>query len=142
MKNSQFAKVVGLDEQGRYEYSGLIIDVDNKKGLVTVDCTKYSSDMSVMVVPKEDIIILDEEPSLVERQQVKLEEVEKEVVVKEKKEVVKKDKGPSEKLQKVVDIIKNNPNLKRKEYIALVCSQVGMTEAGASTYVHNAKAYL
>lgn len=43
------------------------------------------------------------------------------------------------KLERAIAIVKANPKASRKELIQLVVDQLGMSSAGASTYVHNAK---
>lgn len=49
---------------------------------------------------------------------------------------------PGSKLEAVVNLINNNPGLSRKEYIQMAIDKVGMTPAGASTYVNNAKPFI
>ena len=49
---------------------------------------------------------------------------------------------PGSKLESVVNLMKANPGKSRKEYIDLVVAQVGMTPAGASTYISNAKPFV
>lgn len=49
--------------------------------------------------------------------------------------------GPS-KQERVTEIVKANPTASRQELIKLVVAQVGMTPAGAGTYVYNAKQIL
>lgn len=50
--------------------------------------------------------------------------------------------GKSEQMnkqQKAIEILKNNSDKTRKDVIALIVSELGMTDAGASTYYYNAK---
>ena len=49
---------------------------------------------------------------------------------------------PNSKQSKVVEMIRQNPNLERKQYIEMIIRQFGMSKAGASTYHQNSKKYL
>ena len=46
------------------------------------------------------------------------------------------------KQQKVVEMMKLNPGLERKEYINMIVEQFGMSKAGASTYHQNGKRHI
>ena len=46
------------------------------------------------------------------------------------------------KQQKVVEMMKQNPDLTRKEYINMIIEQFGMSKAGASTYHQNGKRHI
>lgn len=47
--------------------------------------------------------------------------------------------GGSTKQQRVAEILRENPTSSRKELIDIVVNQLGMTPAGASTYIANAR---
>lgn len=145
MNNIQFAQTTIVDELGSVTYKGKIVNIKKDKKtkieMVELDCTGYDELMTTIVAPVDQVVLLSEEPSKVNKTTREVSD-EETTTSKEKSTAPKGNKGPSEKLQKVIDIIKNNPNKKRKEYIQMVVDQVGMTEAGASTYIHNAKAYL
>lgn len=64
---------------------------------------------------------------------------------KEKKEKVvrqRPEKGEPSKQDRAVEIVRKHLGSSRKELIDLIIKELGMTPAGASTYVHNAKKIL
>lgn len=58
---------------------------------------------------------------------------------KAKKSKKTRAKRSGTKLDEVVVLVRENADLSRKELIALVVDKIGMTPAGASTYVSNAR---
>lgn len=147
-----FVSFIQMNEQNQEEIiNGKVIDT--KGTSVTIDCREYDYELTEVVVDLSDITFLDEEPNKVIRRFKEVptfvieknEETNEEVstVVKEKKVSNKSnDKGPSEKLQKCIDIVNNNSQLKRKDLIKLIIDNVGMTPAGASTYLYNSQQYI
>jgi hypothetical protein len=85
----------------------------------------------------EDLNITDEVIDLPEEPKAEAPKIEKTKVTGELKPL-----KVGSKLHQVVEICRANPNMVRKEQIALIMEQVGMTQAGASTYHQNAKPYL
>lgn len=86
----------------------------------------------VLVEMTDEVFVLSKGEEKVEVKKVKKEKVEGEL----------KALKEGSKLAQVVAICKANPTATRKELIALIVEQVGMTAAGASTYHQNAKPYL
>lgn len=144
IKVGMFASASITDSEGTFSYEGIVTKVSVKNEQVALDCSKYSTNMTTLVAPIEDITILTAEPTLVERQApITVAEDDAKPTKVKATPSAPKTKGPSENLQKVINIVKANPDLKRKQYIEMICKEMtGKTEAFASTYLHNAKAYL
>lgn len=157
-----FVSFIQLNEENQEEIiKGKV--TDQKGSSVTVNCREYDYELTDVIVDFSDLTILDQEPNKIIRRfngnplsifthdidgnprTKSTENVEnncKPSVEKQNKVTNKSDKGPSEKLQKCIDIVNNNQQLKRKDLIDLIIKNVGMTPAGASTYLYNSQQYI
>lgn len=125
MKAGEFAKWSATDDEGSFSHVGLIKSVNNAwTTIITKD-----GEMSFRL---QDGTL---EPHAAVDLKVKLEKV----IEKAEKTTTPSVKRTGTKLEGAIEIVKANVNASRKDLIELFCTQLGMTPAGASTYVNTAR---
>ena len=111
-----------------FSYTGKVVSE-------TTATLEIETNVGVMCFNKDDgNIAIHEGPLL----SVELEN-EKEVVKSEQKSTGLRN---GSKQQLVVEMMKQNPGLERKDYINMIVEQFGMSKAGASTYHQNGKKHI
>ena len=125
-----FAKFTGTDETGTFSYVGLVTGTDSKAGTVTIQ-----TDVGSMTVEASACTSAKRPKNAAK-------------VVPATKTVSARTKGPvgsvrsakkGTKAELVNAYVRENASMTRKELIAGVVESFGMTPAGASTYVSNAR---
>lgn len=110
-----------------FSYTGTIVAIDG-------DRIEMETNVGIMGFSKDDGTIALHEGDIVAI------EIEKDTSVAPTE---KKSTGlrPGSKQAQVVEMMRNNPGLSRKEYINMIVEHFGMSSAGASTYHQNGKAF-
>lgn len=130
LKAGSFAKVVIPAEDGIVTYTGKILAAGRNSELGGYDLDVPG--VGTMHFPAEDN---DRFKSARKPRGYKDSGA---TVVQKPKKVIKAAR-PGSKRDMVEDLVGQTPNLTRKEHIALVVEKIGMTPAGASTYVSGAR---
>lgn len=132
VSKGKFVRYSDKDEQGSFSYVGKVVSL--KKEMVSMSIP----DVGVLTVPyeAEKFSVAKkprkwDEPKAVVKPKV-------EVKTKTVKTATKVQKG-SAKLDAVVEIVKQSDGLTNKQLVAQVMEEVGMTIAGARTYIYNAR---
>lgn len=131
LKVGMFVKYTDHDEEGTFSHIGEIVEIGKK--------ISFDTGSAILSVPLEE----SNKFSLIRRPKnwksrgtaisPKLEKTQttSQVVVRTKKGGTKREQ--------VEALVLANPEMSRKEHIDLVVKEVGMTPAGASTYVSEAR---
>lgn len=148
MQPGNFVKWTSEDTEGKFSHIGELLSIDDEtvKMRVAFGVIEFPrKDGEVKVTKKIELTpvasftaeeIAQFAPAGGEKP--KADVVEKTKVVRAKRST---GDGPSRQDQ-VVAIVKANPKSTRKELIQMVVDQIGMTPAGASTYIYNAQQLL
>lgn len=135
MKAGDFAKWTAEENGEEFSHIGRIEKINDKRvALQTKKGLMEFSTKDGTLVPHKAVDLTPDEVPEVEAS-APVEKTETKVRAPRKKST---GEGPS-KQEQVIEIVKSNPEASRKELIDLVVKQLGMTPAGASTYVYNAK---
>ena len=128
ISNGSLVKWSSTDENGYFSHYGEVVEKNDN--FITM-----KGDFGVFKIPTTDgeFEVVDSIPkSTKSQQQLGVKKV-KTVLVKTSK---KKDNTKSE---KALELYKQNSSMTRKELICLFVQELGMSMAGASTYVYNCK---
>lgn len=138
MNKNDFIKWTSVDNEGEFEHSGRVESV-------SANMIYLETDHGLMGIPKTDGNFESIEPFEIKRNDPmsKKNATAKTANKSEKKaaapkKVVAKKEGVS-KADQALEIVRQNPKAARKELIQMFVDQLGMSIAGASTYVYNAK---
>lgn len=135
IKAGSFAKFTDTDEYGKFSYVGRVLAI-GKNAVISGGIDLEVQGEGIMHLPAADL-----EKVTIARKPRGFKSSGAVTVSKPKAKAKRapRTKGGPTKRDLVDALVFDNPSLTRKEHIALVVEQIGMTPAGASTYVSGAR---
>ena len=130
-----FVKINDKDPDGAYSLIGIVISHDDSN--IQFDC---GLGIGIVTAPLSEVVKANKPNNWQERIDVQ-QIIAYNAVYIPKTIKPKRSKG-SNKLNDVINIVRSNSSLSRKQLIKMVVEKVGMTEAGASTYISQARSAL
>ena len=148
-KKGSFVKFTDSDEDGEYSFVGQIQRVDNKAEMIHLYAEKPYGEIGLPFSDKSNMTSAKKPrgwkvPSSQSINRAARPRKKTEITVISATSTKGKTKMPKtgSKGEQVLNIVRANADKSRKELIDIVVDQIGMTPAGASTYVSNSRKLL
>lgn len=144
-----FVKYTNIAEDGEpFVVRGEVTKIDERLGIVHMDAEHPYNICALELEPERYEVI--KKPTSFVSANIRYKDKKRAKTINKTGNTDKAFKRPQtskkpktgSKREKVIELVKTHPSLSRKEQIAMVVEKIGMTPAGASTYVSEARKHL